>query len=304
MDTAALYKEGSQQDNRSKMNNQNGLNKELFVPRGELLLVVVEVQRVQRRYRALLSTRKRGNKTFICVSVTKNKPQHLYISKVKKTGDSLIRKCQWTVQELRQVNGINPHKDTPEFELTFDNSVDHWVTRSAADKCIFIQVLYGACKTHLKGQSGGGVIIIPGTHEGQKKAADDLLEGPGPSPAPRSLRTRRKSYAPPKQTRFINCQPKLTRDAHQMNLVIYHCKAFLNRMKNKMEAAQKQYKGQEHMGQQDHGGVMGNLMQRMNVALKKRRSRLTQAEDRSVQLRQAAQRFVHTAHQLALRYAR
>uniref|UniRef100_A0A8C6SLV9 Exocyst complex component Sec3 PIP2-binding N-terminal domain-containing protein n=1 Tax=Neogobius melanostomus TaxID=47308 RepID=A0A8C6SLV9_9GOBI len=206
------------------MNNQNGLNKELFVPCGELLLVAVEVQRAQRRYRSLLSTRKRGQKTFLCVSVTKNKPQQLYISKVKKTGDLLARKSQWRVEELRQVNGINPHKDSPEFELAFDNTVDHWVTRSPADKCIFVQVLYGACKTHLKDQPGG-------------------IEGPAPSPAPRSLRARRKSYVPPKQTHFINCQPKLTRDAHQVNLIIYHCKALLNRMKSKM-AAKKQYKDQ------------------------------------------------------------
>lgn len=285
------------------MNNQNGLNKELFVSCGELLLVAVEVQRVQQRYRSLLSSRKRGHTTFLCVSVTKSKPQQLYISKVKKTGDLFTRRSQWRVEELRQVNGINPHKDSPEFELTFDNTVDHWVTRSAADKCIFVQVLYGACKTHLKDQPGG-VVITPGTHEGQKKAPVDPNEGPAPRPAPRSLRTRRKSYVPPKQTHFINCQPKLTRDANQMSLVIYHCKALLNRMKNKMAAKQKQYKDQKHMEQRDHGGVMRSFMQRMSVALRQRRTRLTQAEDRSVQLMHAAQRFAHTAHQLALRYAR
>lgn len=285
-----------------KMNNQNGLNKELFVPHGELLLVAVEVQRTQRRYRSLLSTKKRGQTTFLCVSVTKSKPQQLYISKVKKNGESFTRRSQWRVEELRQVNGINPHKDSPEFELTFDNTVDHWLTRSAADKCIFVQVLYGACKTHLKGHPGG-VLITLSTHEGQKGPVDPNV-GPAPSPTPRSLSARRKSYVPPKQTHFINCQPKLTRDAHQMNLVIYHCKALLNRMKSKIAAKQKQYKEKEHMGPLEQGGVLRGLMQRVNVALKKRESRLSQAEDRSVQLMHAAQRFAHTAHQLALRYTR
>lgn len=286
------------------MNNQNGLNKELFVPCGELLLVAVEVHRAQRRYRSLLSTRKKGHTTFLCVSVTKSKPQQLYISKVKRSGDSITRRSQWTVEELRQVNGINPHKDSPEFELTFDNTVDHWMTRSSADKCIFVQVLYGACKTHLKGQAGGGVTIVPGTHEGPRKVPLDPREGPTPSPVSRSLRTRRKSYVPPRGITFINCQPKLTRDAQQMNLVIYHCKALLNRMKSKMAAKQKQYKDQEHMGPRDPAGVMRTFLQRVSVALRKRRSKLSQAEDRSVQLRHAAQRFAHTAHQLALRYAR
>lgn len=282
------------------MNKQDGLNKELFVPCGELLLVAVEVQRAQRRYRSLLSTRKKGQTTFICVSVTKSKPQQLYISKVKKNGESFTRRSQWKVEELRQVNGINPHKDSPEFELTFDNTVDHWVTRSAADKCILVQVLYGACKSHLKGQPGG-VLITLSTPEGQKIDPNTL---PAPSPVPRSLSARRKSYVPPKQTHFINCQPKLTRDAHQMNLVIYHCKALLNRMKSKIAAKQKQYKDQERLGQHDHGGVVRSLIERMNETLRKRRSRLTQAEERSVQLMHAAQRFAHTAHQLALRYAR
>ncbi|KAK7907018.1 hypothetical protein WMY93_015630 [Mugilogobius chulae] len=277
-----------------KMNVPSALNKELFVPCGEVLLVAVEVQRARSRYRSLLRNKRAAS--FLCVSVTKNKPQQLYITKVKQTGDSYIRRSQWTVEELRQVNGMNPIKDCPELELTFDNTVDQWVTRSAADKCIFVQVLYGACKSHLRGPSGG-VVITPGTDEGLKKTSGSV----GESPAPRSLRIRRKSMVPPKQTHFINCQPKLTRDAHRMNLVIYQCKALLNRVKSKVAAKQKQLKDQEHPGQSSEAGVMRTLVQRMSVALGRRKNKLRAAEDRTVELRQAAQRFAHRAQQLALR---
>ncbi|XP_072296260.1 syntaxin-binding protein 6-like isoform X2 [Eucyclogobius newberryi] len=238
------------------MNIPSALNRELFVPYGELLLVAVEVQRARGRYRSLL--RSKSGSCFLCVSVTKSKPQQLYISKVKKSGASILRRSQWTVEELRQVNGINPLKDSAEFELAFDNTVDHWVTRSSADKCIFVQVLYGACKTHLRGPSGG-VVIVPVQGE-----------GPAPGPAPRSLRIRRKSIVPLKQTHFVNCQPKLTR---------------------------------ELPGQSDEGGVK-RLVQRMTAALGKRKNRLRAAEDRTAELREAAQRFAHSARQLALKYTR
>lgn len=44
--------------------------------------------------------------------VTNTKPHQLLITKVKKFGDSssFTRRSQWTVEQLRQVNGINPNK--------------------------------------------------------------------------------------------------------------------------------------------------------------------------------------------------
>lgn len=44
--------------------------------------------------------------------VTNTKPHQLLITKVKKFGDSssFTGRSQWTVEQLRQVNGINPNK--------------------------------------------------------------------------------------------------------------------------------------------------------------------------------------------------
>uniref|UniRef100_A0AAV2KB52 Exocyst complex component Sec3 PIP2-binding N-terminal domain-containing protein n=1 Tax=Knipowitschia caucasica TaxID=637954 RepID=A0AAV2KB52_KNICA len=98
-----------------KMNVSSALNKQLFVPCGEVLLVAVEVQRSRSRYRSLLRNKRASS--FLCVTVTKGKPPQLHITKVKKIGDSFSRRSQWTVEELRQVNGINPLKVRTQTEL-------------------------------------------------------------------------------------------------------------------------------------------------------------------------------------------
>uniref|UniRef100_A0A8C8DR39 Syntaxin binding protein 6 (amisyn), like n=1 Tax=Oryzias sinensis TaxID=183150 RepID=A0A8C8DR39_9TELE len=259
------------------MNIESEINKELFVPQNERLLVVLEVQRRQKKRRSFLPTSSREDyTTFICVSVTNTTPQQLLITKVKQFAGSPLftRRSQWTVKQLKQVNGINPNKDTPELDLVFDNTVDQWVASSSPEKCIFIQVLYRACQTHWESKAGSLVNLG------------------------KSLQARRKSMAPPRQTEFINCQSKLTRDASSMNLVIYRCKAFLGRVKKLMVARQKGPLRPAKsslcllteldtmsslLGTADQGGSAQRL------ALGERGGRLTRAEDRTV-------RLMHKAH--------
>uniref|UniRef100_A0A3B3HF62 Syntaxin binding protein 6 (amisyn), like n=1 Tax=Oryzias latipes TaxID=8090 RepID=A0A3B3HF62_ORYLA len=203
------------------MNIESEINKELFVPQNERLLVALEVQRRQKKRRSFLPTSSREDyTTFICVSVTNTTPQQLLITKVKQFAGSPLftRRSQWTVEQLKQVNGINPNKDTPELDLVFDNTVDQWVASSSPEKCIFIQVLYRACQTHWEGK-----------------------------------------------TEFINCQSKLTR-------------------------------GQT--GSRGAQRTVGNVVQRMTVALGERGGRLTRAEDRTVRLMHKAQQIADTAHKV------
>lgn len=53
-------------------------------------------------------------KRFRCLSVSVGggRPHQLLITKVKKFGDSssFTRRSRWTVEQLRQVNGIDPNK--------------------------------------------------------------------------------------------------------------------------------------------------------------------------------------------------
>lgn len=112
-------------------------------------------------------------------------------------------------------------QDSPEFDLVFNNGVDQWVANSSAEKCIFVQILYHACQTYWEGRAGSlgktgklgklsklgrQVRVSQGTH-------NEVGAGPGVSSATsprRTLQARRKSYVPPKQAEFINCQSKLT----------------------------------------------------------------------------------------------
>ncbi|XP_019947097.1 syntaxin binding protein 6 (amisyn), like [Paralichthys olivaceus] len=297
------------------MNIQSAINKEVFIPRDERMLVAVEVwRRKRKRLSLLLSGAKADYATFICVSVTRTRPHQLLITKVKRFSgsSSFTRRSQWTVEQLRQVNGINPKKDSPEFDLVFDNAVDQWVASSSAEKCIFVQILYHACQTYWVGKAGdlgktGKVGKMGRQGSVSQGTRDEIRAGPSepsPSSTSRTLQARRKSYIPPKQTEFINCQSKLTRDACTMNLVIYRCKAFLNHMKNKMVANQIRSAGRGQPGQRVKFSTVGNVVQRVNVALGERGERLTRAEDKTVELMQKAQQFADTAHKLSLKYSK
>ncbi|XP_076612820.1 syntaxin binding protein 6 (amisyn), like isoform X2 [Chaetodon auriga] len=296
---------------RTTMNIQSTINKEVFLPRDERMLVAVEVRRRKRKRMSFLPPE--AYTTFICVSVTNTRPHQLLITKVKKFGDSssFTRRSHWTVEHLRQVNGINPNKDSPEFDLVFDNAVDQWIASSSAEKCIFIQILYHACQTYWEGKAGNlgkaGKLGKEGRQRrGSQCAPHEVRAGPGDSPpssVSRTLQARRKSYVPPRHPEFINCQSKLTGDACTMNLVIYRCKAFLNRLKNMMVANQRSL-GRGQPVQRVTGSSMGNVVQRVNMSLGERGDKLTRVENKTVELMHKAQQFADTAHKLALKYSK
>uniref|UniRef100_A0A3P9H4W3 Syntaxin binding protein 6 (amisyn), like n=1 Tax=Oryzias latipes TaxID=8090 RepID=A0A3P9H4W3_ORYLA len=186
------------------MNIESEINKDLFVPQNERLLVALEVQRRQKKRRSFLPTSSREDyTTFICVS-----------GKHFLTHGSRINPKAARMNELlfllKQVNGINPNKDTPELDLVFDNTVDQWVASSSPEKCIFIQVLYRACQTHWESKAGN--------------------------------------------------------------------------------------KGQT--GSRGAQRTVGNVVQRMTVALGERGGRLTRAEDRTMRLMHKAQQIADTAHKV------
>uniref|UniRef100_A0A672ZCT6 Syntaxin binding protein 6 (amisyn), like n=1 Tax=Sphaeramia orbicularis TaxID=375764 RepID=A0A672ZCT6_9TELE len=86
-------------------------------------------------------------------------------------------------------------------------------------------------------------------------------------------------------------------DAGVLNLAIYRCKAFLNRMKNMMVPNRTRSQGRgKAPGQRLSGNTVANVVQRMNVALGERGDRLTRAEDKTVELMHKAQQFADNAH--------
>ncbi|XP_069008605.1 syntaxin-binding protein 6 isoform X1 [Embiotoca jacksoni] len=133
------------------MSAKTAINKEVFIPHDEKMLVAVQVKRRTKKKIPFLATGGQGDyMTFICLSVTNKKPSHLSITKVKQFQGSsaFIKRSQWTIDQLRQVNGIDPSKDCPEFDLMFENAFDQWVAGSAGEKCTFIQILHHTCQRY------------------------------------------------------------------------------------------------------------------------------------------------------------
>uniref|UniRef100_A0A673IY75 Syntaxin binding protein 6 (amisyn) n=1 Tax=Sinocyclocheilus rhinocerous TaxID=307959 RepID=A0A673IY75_9TELE len=85
---------------------------------------------------------------FLFVSVTNKKPAQVFLTKVKQFegSSSFVRRSQWSISQLRQVNGIDSVRDCPEFDLIFENGSDQWTAGSAGEKCVFVQVLHHTCQ--------------------------------------------------------------------------------------------------------------------------------------------------------------
>ncbi|XP_056619621.1 syntaxin binding protein 6 (amisyn), like isoform X3 [Triplophysa dalaica] len=177
-----------------KMNIQSAISREIFIPSDEKLLVAIEVRRrIRRKLSFLKGGLKKDYLTFLCLSVNNSRPAEALITKVKRYRGTrqYFKRSQWSVRQLRQVNGVNPNEDSPEFDLVLDRTSDQWEASSAAEKCMFVQVLYHACKNYWEANPGQNNPSSPG---------DQKIPG-----APEI----KKSHGETLRTKFVNCQPKL-----------------------------------------------------------------------------------------------
>ncbi|KAM4899412.1 syntaxin-binding protein 6 isoform 2-T2 [Sylvia borin] len=134
------------------MNAKAAISKEIFAPHDERMLGAVQVKRRTKKKIPFLATGGQGEYlTYICLSVTNKKPAQASITKVKQFegSTSFVRRTQWMLEQLRQVNGIDPNRDSPEFDLLFENAFDQWVANTASEKCTFFQVLHHTCQRYL-----------------------------------------------------------------------------------------------------------------------------------------------------------
>ncbi|KAM6973420.1 syntaxin-binding protein 6 isoform 2-T2 [Aplochiton taeniatus] len=137
------------------MSAKSAINKEVFSPHDERMLAAVQVKRRTNKKIPFLPTGGQGDyMTFICLSVTNKKPTLVSITKVKQFQGSsaFVKRSHWTIDQLQEINGIDANRDSPEFDLRFDNAFDQWVAGSAGDKCTFIQVLHHTCQRHCAGK--------------------------------------------------------------------------------------------------------------------------------------------------------
>lgn len=134
------------------MSAKLAINKEIFAPHNERMLVAVQVKRRTKKKIPFLATGGQGEYlTYICLSVTNKKPALVSITKVKQFEGttSFVRRSQWMLEQLRQVNGIDPNRDCAEFDLVFENAFDQWVASTASEKCTFFQILHNISQRYL-----------------------------------------------------------------------------------------------------------------------------------------------------------
>ncbi|XP_068107889.1 syntaxin-binding protein 6 [Hyperolius riggenbachi] len=134
------------------MSAKSTISKEVFSPQDERMLGAVLVKRRTKKKIPFLATGGQGEyQTYICISVTNKRPSQVYITKVKQFEGSacFVRRSQWTLDQLRQVNGIDPNRESPEFDLHFDNASDQWVASSGSEKFTFFQILHHTCQRYL-----------------------------------------------------------------------------------------------------------------------------------------------------------
>ncbi|XP_032964950.1 syntaxin-binding protein 6 isoform X1 [Rhinolophus ferrumequinum] len=161
------------------MSAKSAISKEIFAPLDERMLVAVQVKRRTKKKIPFLATGGQGEYlTYICLSaidpenlkirkglkhdssstefrkpgsVTNKKPTQASITKVKQFegSTSFVRRSQWMLEQLRQVNGIDPNRDSAEFDLLFENAFDQWVASTASEKCTFFQILHHTCQRYL-----------------------------------------------------------------------------------------------------------------------------------------------------------
>ncbi|XP_039597343.1 syntaxin-binding protein 6 [Polypterus senegalus] len=134
------------------MSAKSAINKEIFAPFDEKMLGAVQVKRRTKKKIPFLATGGQGDyMTFICLSVTNKKPAQVSITKVKQFegSSSFVRRSQWTIDQLRRVNGIEANRDCAEFDLEFDNAFDQWVAGSATEKGVFFQILHHTCQRYI-----------------------------------------------------------------------------------------------------------------------------------------------------------
>uniref|UniRef100_A0A673U3P0 Syntaxin binding protein 6 n=1 Tax=Suricata suricatta TaxID=37032 RepID=A0A673U3P0_SURSU len=136
----------------SAMSAKSAISKEIFAPLDERMLGAVQVKRRTKKKIPFLATGGQGEYlTYICLSVTNKKPTQASITKVKQFegSTSFVRRSQWMLEQLRQVNGIDPNRDSAEFDLLFENAFDQWVASTASEKCTFFQILHHTCQRYL-----------------------------------------------------------------------------------------------------------------------------------------------------------
>ncbi|XP_057400135.1 syntaxin-binding protein 6 isoform X1 [Balaenoptera acutorostrata] len=252
------------------MSAKSAISKEIFAPLDERMLGAVQVKRRTKKKIPFLATGGQGEYlTYICLSVTNKKPTQASITKVKQFegSTSFVRRSQWMLEQLRQVNGIDPNRDSAEFDLLFENAFDQWVASSASEKCTFFQILHHTCQRYLTDRK-------PEFINCQSKIMGDL---PG---------ERNQDGGVEGRTLTPSCEN--TR-------ITTSCWTIINR-----KTLELTKKGNSIL--HSAADSVTSAVQKASQALNERGERLGRAEEKTEDMKNSAQQFAETAHKLAMKH--
>uniref|UniRef100_A0A4W3H2T0 Exocyst complex component 1-like n=1 Tax=Callorhinchus milii TaxID=7868 RepID=A0A4W3H2T0_CALMI len=111
---------------------RNQLQKDVFTPQEERLLGLLFVWK---------AGKKRKN-CILCAAVSTDRPYQTSLVKFKKADKGSVYKqvTWWSFEDLLLVDGKNPNKEAPEFDLQFDK-VYRWIASSSGEKNAFMSCL-------------------------------------------------------------------------------------------------------------------------------------------------------------------
>ncbi|XP_058255080.1 syntaxin-binding protein 6 isoform X2 [Hemibagrus wyckioides] len=288
------------------MTARSAINKEIFIPHNERMLAAVQVKRRTKKKIPFLATGGQGDyMTFICLSVTNKKPTEISITKVKQFegSSSFVRRSQWSLDQLRQVNGIDPNRDCPEFDLTFENAFDQWVAGSAGDKCMFVQVLHNTCQRY-SAERKPEFVNCQSKLLGEDQSVNTVVFR-----CKIFLHRMRKTVMSDPgvllhagQTRYKKMVSSYSLDGRLVNL---DSTILFQRQNSKAKTNSRDYWTAALWGNSilhSAADSVSSAVQKASQALNERGERLGRVEEKTGDMMNSAQQFADTAHKLAMKH--
>ncbi|VDO36843.1 unnamed protein product [Onchocerca flexuosa] len=151
------------------------LQRAVFQAADERLVAVANIIRIDNK--------KRRKRTFLCLTVTTDQPiaVRLYFVRNEKE-DYYKKKRQFTLRDVKTVDGISPRKLTPEFELVVEDRLFRLCASTTEEKDAFIKQLYKFANKYLPVQKPDFVNVpipveTPHTTVTAEQVDDDTDEG-------------------------------------------------------------------------------------------------------------------------------
>uniref|UniRef100_A0A8R1XYQ7 Sec3-PIP2_bind domain-containing protein n=1 Tax=Onchocerca volvulus TaxID=6282 RepID=A0A8R1XYQ7_ONCVO len=151
------------------------LQRAVFQVADERLVAVANIVRIDNK--------KRRKPTFLCLTVTTDQPiaVRLYFVRNEKE-DYYKKKRQFTLRDVKTVDGISPRKLTPEFELVVEDRLFRLCASTTEEKDAFIKQLYKFANKYLPVQKPDFVNVpipveTPHTAVITEQVDDDTDEG-------------------------------------------------------------------------------------------------------------------------------